>query len=60
MSNAEVPFVRPETEKEKGAALTPRVDSAALFGVSRELIIVHNGREYRLRMTQNEKLILTA
>jgi hemin uptake protein HemP len=24
------------------------------------LIIAHNGREYRLRMTQNGKLILTA
>lgn len=37
-----------------------RVDSAALFGSSRELIIVHNGREYRLRLTQYGKLILTA
>lgn len=41
-------------------AAPPRLDSSALFGASRELIIVHNGREYRLRMTQNEKLILTA
>jgi hemin uptake protein HemP len=60
MSNDQMPFVRPETDEEKGAALPRRVDSAALFGVSRELIIVHNGRGYRLRMTQNEKLILTA
>ena len=37
-----------------------RVNSTALFGASRELIIVHSGREYRLRLTQNEKLILTA
>ena len=37
-----------------------RVNSATLFGPSRELIIVHNGREYRLRLTQNGKLILTA
>lgn len=42
------------------AGVPPRLDSTALFGTSRELIIVHNGREYRLRMTQNEKLILTA
>lgn len=37
-----------------------RVQSEALLGVARELVIVHNGREYRLRMTQNGKLILTA
>ena len=46
--------------KDAAHALPLRIDSASLFGVSRELIIVHNGREYRLRMTQNEKLILTA
>ena len=38
----------------------PKVASEALLGRSRELIIVHNGREYRLRLTQNGKLILTA
>ena len=37
-----------------------RVNSASLFGRSRELIIEHHGREYRLRLTQNGKLILTA
>jgi hemin uptake protein HemP len=37
-----------------------RVTSAALLGQRRELVIVHNGREYRLRLTQNGKLILTA
>lgn len=31
-----------------------------LLGRSSELVIVHNGREYRLRLTQNGKLILTA
>jgi hemin uptake protein HemP len=30
------------------------------LGQAKELLIVHNGREYRLRMTQNGKLILTA
>lgn len=38
----------------------PRVQSATLFGAHREVVIVHNGREYRLRLTQNGKLILTA
>ena len=38
----------------------PRLQSATLFGAHREVVIVHNGREYRLRLTQNGKLILTA
>ena len=37
-----------------------KVASASLLGANRELVIVHNGREYRLRLTQNDKLILTA
>jgi len=37
-----------------------RVSSEALLGLLGELLIVHNGREYRLRLTQNGKLILTA
>ena len=37
-----------------------RVASETLLGRLGELVIVHNGREYRLRLTQNGKLILTA
>ena len=37
-----------------------RVTSESLLGPRGELLIVHNGREYRLRLTQNGKLILTA
>ena len=37
-----------------------RVESARLLGRARELVILHAGREYRLRVTQNGKLILTA
>jgi hemin uptake protein HemP len=37
-----------------------RVSSEVLLGPRGELLIVHNGREYRLRLTQNGKLILTA
>jgi len=37
-----------------------RTTSEALLGASRTLVIVHNGREYRLTVTQNGKLILTA
>lgn len=38
----------------------PKVKSEALLGSARELVITHNGRDYRLRVTQNGKLILTA
>jgi hemin uptake protein HemP len=37
-----------------------RVSSAALLGNLRELVIEHNGREYRLRVTSQGNLILTA
>ena len=37
-----------------------KVSSEWLLGAKRELVISHNGRDYRLRITQNGKLILTA
>jgi hemin uptake protein HemP len=37
-----------------------RVSSRTLLGDANELIIEHAGREYRLRVTQSNKLILTA
>jgi len=37
-----------------------RARSTELLGERGELIIEHDGREYRLRLTQNRKLILTA
>lgn len=37
-----------------------RISSELLLGPAGQLVIVHNGREYRLRQTQNGKLILTA
>jgi hemin uptake protein HemP len=39
----------------EGRATTPQ-----LLGERGELFIEHNGREYRLRLTQSGKLILTA
>jgi hemin uptake protein HemP len=40
---------------------TPKqVSSEQLLGPAGELVIVHAGRQYRLRVTQNGKLILTA
>ena len=40
-------------------AIVRRVESAALFQRGREVIIVHRGQEYRLRITKSDKLILT-
>lgn len=36
------------------------VTSRVLLGTAGELAILHDGRQYRLRLTRNGKLILTA
>lgn len=38
----------------------PHIHSRELFGAGREIVIEHNDREYRLRVTAQGKLILTA
>jgi hemin uptake protein HemP len=48
----------PEGGVQEGALR--RVTSLEILGSRGELIIEHAGREYRLRVTQNGKLILTA
>jgi hemin uptake protein HemP len=48
------------TKPVQPAPLPHKVPSQALLGARKELVITHNGREYRLRVTQNGKLILTA
>jgi hemin uptake protein HemP len=35
------------------------VTTEQLFGQSREIVIRHQGEDYRLRITKNDKLILT-
>ena len=40
--------------------LPKRISSESLLSGQREVLIVHKGREYRLRVTQQGKLILTA
>jgi hemin uptake protein HemP len=37
-----------------------RITSKELLGKDGQIVITHQGREYRLRITQNGKLILTA
>lgn len=54
---------RPEPACHKNVQPEPRqrrTTSTALLAGSTELIIEHHGREYRLRITQQGKLILTA
>ena len=41
------------------AATTQRLSSQQLFGHLREIAIEHKGEVYTLRITRNEKLILT-
>lgn len=36
-----------------------RLNSRTLFGAQTEIVIEHQGEEYRLRITSNGKLILT-
>jgi hemin uptake protein HemP len=40
-------------------AATRRISSQALLAGERELVITHEGAEYHLRLTRNDKLILT-
>jgi hemin uptake protein HemP len=60
MKPAAEPRTQPENGSQAAGELPRRVSSEALLGRRGELLIVHNGREYRLRLTQNGKLILTA
>lgn len=43
-----------------GQSAVARIKSAELFQQAREIEIEHQGRIYRLRLTQMNKLILTA
>ena len=46
----------------RSAAATPdvrRISSQSLLEGERELVIQHQGNEYHLRLTRNDKLILT-
>jgi hemin uptake protein HemP len=52
--------VRAEPDRTFHPSQTPRVPSEALLGERGELIILHAGREYRLRRTSLGKLMLTA
>jgi len=57
---SEVPGAGPEPHGPAAELpLVRRVESATLFEGGREVVIVHHGQEYRLRITKSDKLILT-
>lgn len=60
MDSIETERGSPPQAGRRTSLLSIRVPSDKLLGDAKELVIVHNGREYRLRRTQNGKLILTA
>lgn len=51
---------KPLAQPGGGSRSVPRISSRELMRHQSELIIEHDGREYRLRITQSGKLILTA
>lgn len=61
MANTSLPLPAPLVGTDTGYTQTlPRAMSAAqLFGGAKELVIDHLGEIYRLRITKNNKLILT-
>ncbi|WP_430913912.1 hemin uptake protein HemP [Methylobacterium sp. sgz302541] len=54
-SNADLPHERVDLPGEPAAAVL----STVLMNGRREVIILHAGERYRLRITANDKLILT-
>jgi hemin uptake protein HemP len=50
----------PMLAKSVGTEALRRVSSAALLQGQRQIVIEHAGREYRLRITAQGKLLLTA
>ena len=48
-----------DTPARADAGRAPKLAARTLFGTARELVIEHGDEEYRLRITQAGKLILT-
>jgi hemin uptake protein HemP len=58
MSDQRQPSSPPPTRRDDAPG-RKLLRSEDLFGTSNELVILHDGEEYRLRITRNNKLILT-
>lgn len=58
-----VDFIRSKMEEGGGCPTAPPgprvVETQELLGSRRELVIVHKGERYRLRITSKDRLILT-
>lgn len=52
-------LVAPRSAPRSTNPSVPRVASELLLAGQRELVIQHRGSEYHLRLTRNDKLILT-
>jgi len=48
-----------EERAHRSQAPVRRIDSGMLLQHEREIVIVHRGKEYHLRLTKSDKLILT-
>ena len=48
-----------KTNRKIAGAEVPRIDAGTLLAAGKEIILVHKDTEYRLRLTSNDKLILT-
>ncbi len=59
LSEKRLPVGKPDTGSDSPASVV-RIKSEDLFRQMREVEIEHHGRIYRLRLTQLNKLILTA
>jgi len=49
----------PKRTEIDGVSKARRITTESLFEGRTEVLIVHGGEEYRLRITKNDKLILT-
>lgn len=58
MHSSSATLTLPRAAMTSRPASLPRLRSEDLFRTSHELIIEHQGQEYRLRLTRNDKLIL--
>ena len=57
MSKKENNYIKDVVDTAASAA--NHLTSSELLGQNKELVIVHNNEKYRLRITSNNKLILT-
>ena len=59
MTSRRVPPMRSEEDRAQSIETVRRVKLSAILGAEREVVIEFNGADYHLRITRNEKLILT-